>query len=94
MILRLDFWSQVYMEGAQRTYIFRIRSDPLRLFDRSRGFFGFLFGSVRPNRSLVFRKETQNQPKLISIFNFRLLQTYFEKEAATFIPSVIHQAED
>jgi hypothetical protein len=41
-----------------------------------------------PDQSVVFRKETKNQPKWTSILNFRPLRTHFEEEAATLPPQV------
>jgi hypothetical protein len=44
-----------------------------------------------PDRTDVFRKETQNQLKQTFNLKFRLLRAYFEEEAATSTTSVIHQ---
>ena len=43
------------------------------------------------DRSVIFWKEAQDQPKLTIILNFQPLRTNFEEEAAISTPSVIHQ---
>ena len=56
-------------EGSEADSVFRICSDPVPMFDRSG--FGISFWTGPPDRSQVFRKEMQNQPKQTTILNFR-----------------------
>jgi hypothetical protein len=83
---------QVPLRGGGNVHIY---SAPVRTrydcFDRSGLVVVSLFGAVRPDRSVVFWKEKQNQPKQTSILNFRPPLTYFEEEAATYTTSIIHQ---